>query len=740
MVSNFSSKNLYRNLFIGLSVFLGILMMYLSTDYGPLEDTRIHQDHGVRILNYFKGIDKKAALTPVDDQGNYYDVNKNLDSEEHGMNGFGGFFDLVSNFLHQFYPSSEIYAFKNFVNSIFGFLLFLFCGLIGKELRNWKLGVLTLIFVTLTPVMFGYSMNNPKDIPAAAFYIIVIFHNIKLLKELPAISLKRSFYLILNISLLINIRVIGLITIGYVVLGVFLWWLLENKKHNFTKIHKKDSLFLGSKVLAICVASYIAVSIFWPYAQTNPFKVPIEILIKMGEFRGFENLQLFEGVWKSSFDMPWYYAIKNLFIIMMPLHAFLGFFLIPILYFRTTKEQMLYVSMILFASVFPMLLVVVGKPNSHDGSRQFMFSVMPIVVLSAFSWYKLFGLIPKKNLVKVVFGLMILLMLEPLRFMIQYHPMQALYFSPIVGGVSGAYGNYEIDYYGVAVKPSLDWLDKNVGDSKNPPRVRLYYGSQMKIKSYLDRNPNLQYALSKRESSKWDYSIIMLAEGKYKRDLDVNWSPKNTVHEIKVDGISLCYIVKNDYKGDDYFLELQQNVANSPSANGFIDLGLVYFNKTEYVRSIEAFKMAINIDPSNSLAYNNICSAFNRLKMYEKAQEACEKAISLRPDFDLAKNNLLVSKNRISRSREENLTVKEYLNLSYNYYRLGFFKECIDTCEKLLEIDPDNVIAYNNICSSYNNLEDYENAIKACEKALEINPNYEVARNNLDSAKKKIGD
>ena len=35
-----------------------------------------------------------------------------------------------------------------------------------------------------------------------------------------------------------------------------------------------------------------------------------------------------------------------------------------------------------------------------------------------------------------------------------------------------------------------------------------------------------------------------------------------------------------------------------------------------------------------------MCSAYNQLKMYDKAIEACNKAIAIKPDFELAKNNL----------------------------------------------------------------------------------------------------
>jgi len=732
MKFDFLSKVTYRNIFIVCSVFLGFTMSFLSFDYGPLEDNKIHQDHGVRILNYFKGLDKKAALSPIDDQGVYYDVNKDANSEYHGMNGFGGFFDLLTNFLHQFFGSVDAYEFKNLINSIFGFLLFLFCGLLGKELGGWKVGLVTLLFVTLSPVIFGYSMNNPKDIPAAAFYMFSLFHIIKLLKELPKFTLVRSFLLVLNISLLINIRVIGLMVIGYVFLAVFVWWLLQNYRSNFKNVIVKSTWVLVGKTIAVGVVAYLSASVFWPYAHTNPITVPIEVLFKMGELGVFENLQLFEGNWQSSFKAPWYFAIKNLFIISMPLHGFIGFFLIPLLFYKKKNTTILYVSMVLFSSVFPMLLVIFGKPNSHDGSRQFMFSVLPMVVLSALAWCELFKLIPGKKLLVLAYAILVLLMLQPLKFMIQYHPMQALYFSPIIGGVSGAYGNYEIDYYGVAIKPALKWLEKNVGDEKNPPRIRMYYGSQTKVTFYLEKSPGLAYALTRRDSPDWDYSIVMLAEGKYKKDIkSANWSPENTVHEIKIDGAPICYIIKNEYEADTHLSKLEQEVVQRPSINGYIELSLLYYKKKNYFQSIEASKKVISLDPNNNIAYNNLCSAYNNLLMYEEAVVACQKSLLIKPEASISENNLDISLKGIDKIKKQKLTSEEYLNRSYNYYRSGNYKKCILVSQELLIIDPNNSSAYNNICTSYNVLGDYEKAKKACQKALEIKPDFQLAKNNL---------
>ncbi len=740
MKFNVSANMTYRNVFIVLALLVGFFMPFVSFDYGITEDTKFHNDHGKRILNYFKGIDESASYSPIDEQGNYINISDGKESLVKGMNGFGGFFDFVSNLLYQYFPSVGKYEFNNMINAIFGFLLFLFCGLLGKELGDWKTGLLAFLFVVFTPVLFGHSMNNPKDIPAAAFYMFSLFHIVKLIKELPMVTIKRAFFLIVNISLLTNIRLIGLMFFGYVVLAVFCWWIFENYTSNFKNVIPKKVIILILKIFGICVIAYLGISVFWPYAHNNPITTPVKLLFKVANFKGFESIQLFEGKWRSSFEMPWYYALKSLFIIQMPLHVFLGIIMIPILYFSKKKEEKLYYSIVLFTSVFPLFLILFGEVNSYSNSRQFLFTVPPIIVLSAISCLKLFELITNRRIKLIVCSVIFLLMLEPVKFMIVNHPLQSSYYSPLVGGVEGAYGKYEIDYWGFAVKPAINWLENNVDDkfSDNPARVRMYYGAQSKVSYYLDKIPQLQYVLANRNSKKWDYSIIMLTEGKYRRDIDVNWGKENTVHEVKVDGVPICFIVKNDYKIDNEIATLEKDLIHNPSINGYIRLSLLYSNKFENIKSINASNKAISLDPNSSIAYNNLCSSYNRLGMYDKAKEACEKSLEINKSNTLTRNNLNESIKGIERIKKKELTIKEYNNLGYYYYKFGFYDRSIEVSKDLLKIDPKNVMAYNNICASYNQLQKWVLGAKACNEALEIDPDFQLAKNNLKWAEKSL--
>jgi len=82
-----------------------------------------------------------------------------------------------------------------------------------------------------------------------------------------------------------------------------------------------------------------------------------------------------------------------------------------------------------------------------------------------------------------------------------------------------------------------------------------------------------------------------------------------------------------------------------PSADSYIQLSLIYYTNHNYLKCVEAATEALKLNPQSDIAYNNICSAYNMLKMWDKAIDAGEKGLSLKADNQLLKNNLVISHN-----------------------------------------------------------------------------------------------
>jgi tetratricopeptide (TPR) repeat protein len=80
------------------------------------------------------------------------------------------------------------------------------------------------------------------------------------------------------------------------------------------------------------------------------------------------------------------------------------------------------------------------------------------------------------------------------------------------------------------------------------------------------------------------------------------------------------------------------NISSNPQQ--LISLSYTYYINNFFEKGIKACEKALKYDPNNADAYNNMCSCYNSLKMWAKAEEACNKALAIKPDHELAKNNL----------------------------------------------------------------------------------------------------
>ncbi len=75
------------------------------------------------------------------------------------------------------------------------------------------------------------------------------------------------------------------------------------------------------------------------------------------------------------------------------------------------------------------------------------------------------------------------------------------------------------------------------------------------------------------------------------------------------------------------------------TASDYINISLRLYNDGKYKECIEAAKKSIEIQPT-AAAYNNICTAYNQLKEYDKAIQACNEALKIDANHNLAKGNL----------------------------------------------------------------------------------------------------
>ncbi|MFN8278125.1 MAG: tetratricopeptide repeat protein [Chitinophagales bacterium] len=148
-------------------------------------------------------------------------------------------------------------------------------------------------------------------------------------------------------------------------------------------------------------------------------------------------------------------------------------------------------------------------------------------------------------------------------------------------------------------------------------------------------NPNAYYYYAQMLKKAGRY-----AEAKAQVDLGLTKSPQHIY----------LTMLRNELQGPMYANSVADRLAGmeklckeQPTADNFINLSLEYYNNGRYLDCVKASEEALKINPKYAAAYNNICSAYNMLKEWDKAIDAGQKGLAIDPGFQLLKNNLAAS-------------------------------------------------------------------------------------------------
>lgn len=168
------------------------------------------------------------------------------------------------------------------------------------------------------------------------------------------------------------------------------------------------------------------------------------------------------------------------------------------------------------------------------------------------------------------------------------------------------------------------------------------------------------------------------------------------------------------------------------------------YSKAWVLKSIEAFKKAIEIDPSYALAYCGMADAYFRLsnihfpprEVMPKAKLAALKAVEI--DENLAEAHSSLGLVRVYFDHDwhgariefkKSLELNPDLVSAHQRYAsllcfLGHFEESINHYEHALTLDPFSLHLQTNLATNYYLMGQHETAINLLEETLELEPDY----------------
>ncbi len=593
-----------RHLFTALSLLVLITITSLSKDAGISGDEFIQYNWAdTAIIPYFTE-DKEDAL---------------YDKSELHMENYGSSFDTFTAMLVRITGTDEIFQLRHFWNAVMGFLCILFGGLMVRYLtKSWIWGCIGMVLLFFTPRLLGDSLNNPKDIPFAAGYIIGLYYAMLYYGKNGG-RIGQAVGIVIGTGLAISIRVGGFVLIPTIALFAGLRYIENIGLSNFLKFRWKGILPYILSFALIGLGSFLVGIAAWPYGLDDPFTNPFKALDAFTKFP-VTLRQLFEGKLTDSSMLPPYYLVKYL-LITTPLISLLGLLLYFIFGLFNRKNYSHALMIVFFAAAFPVFYIWFQKSNVYGGMRQIMF-VVPCIVVSATAGFAMVGkMFTRINTLKWILPALVLAgSIPPAVHTIKNHPLQYIYFNETVGGTKGAYGEYEMDYYLASLRQSTEWFLENVA-RKNPDKkfTVLSYGMNH-VKYYCRNDKNVHVGFTRadeRSSMNWDYAIFYNGFTDKSRLTNGAYPPVGTVYAPMVDGKPMGWVVKRPSFDDlDGYKALEKEK----------NFGL----------ALQKFKSYLTIDGKNSEVYLYLANAFAGLNNLDSAIWAAEKSLSIYPEYNRA--------------------------------------------------------------------------------------------------------
>lgn len=549
---------------LSYALFIGVFVVILLTfnDYGLTWDERVQRQYGDYVLRWYSSL--------------FHDH-----SALHYINLFfyGGFFEIVAQLSTKVSPLG-IHETRHLINALFGLLAIVGAYKLGAHLAGSRAGFFSALFLTLTPVFYGHSFNNPKDIPFAALMVFGLYYLIVSYDFLP--RLPRHIILKFGIAtgLALGVRIGSVLLFGYIAL---LWasWLVN--QYAFGDSDKRENIArLAGAVCRsffyVALVSWVVMLLCWPWAQISPLLNPLKALRAVSKFQ-WPGLVFFDGRYYPAADLPRSY-LPTWFAISLPEFYFIAGLcgLILIVKYAATFEnnakrweQISKLGLLLVAAFSPILTAVALDATLYDGLRHFLFVIPPLAILAGIAFTKLLSSNTNPILKMCAITLVFFSMGLTVSDMVQLHPYQSVYFNRVVGGGSKkAAQRFETDYWGSSYKEGAEWVIKNyhssskqkirVANPSDPFLTGYYFSKTAALKRRFatvrpDQSPHLFLTTTrfgnhhtKIRETRHGNELLMTSLHKEKKGL---WVPApgrgaygRVLHIVQRQGVPLLYVIE----------------------------------------------------------------------------------------------------------------------------------------------------------------------------------------------------
>lgn len=664
-------------IFWGLAAIGLIALIALSFGSGINADDKFQNDYSKKLVSYYSTFGKDTSA---------------LNVPEGNMHLYGGFFEIVTGFANKTlgYEVTDLayHNLRHASSAVLGWVAVLCTALLVRLIAGWQAGIIALVIMLLSPRFVGDSLMNPKDIPFAAGYMMALYNMVAVLNRMPKPARWNLVGLAAGLAIALAVRAGGLLPFAYLGMFAGLHFLLKNgglAALSNTKLLGRYAFV----VLGAGAAGYLVAVFFWPYALQSPLHNPFIALSKFAELE-VKIRVLYEGENIMSDKTPWHYPLKWM-LYTIPLATIAGLVGYVLFLPRLLKKyNPLWVLMVLFAGIFPVAYIIAKHSVIHDGWRHLTFAYPPLVAAAALFWNELANQFADKKAIRyAVLGVMAALLLDSAAFIATNPKYPYTYFNPLIGGINGAFGQFETDYWGVSTRQGIEWLENQGILKPDMPETvviatNMYHSVRQLTAKYGDKVKVKYLKWERRCDDAWDYALYptrfldgaTLQRGK--------WPPSNAVHIVEASGVPLLAVLKDNGRN--------------------CTLGAASLKVGDWDSAISFLQKETQTVPDNDLAWSSLAQAYYNANKLEEARAAAEKALDISPD-DMQASNLL----------------------GMYWLQKGDATKAKAQFEGSLKREPSNAAAFYYLALIARSQGDNQTALNDLMKAIQVAPNFKAA-------------
>jgi hypothetical protein len=504
--------------------------------YGITIDEPLQQVYGESVLAWYRSYGHDTSFMTPSVFGT------TLHMPEHG-----GIFDAIIAALQSRLPGIDPWLLRHTVTGLTGWLGVVAIALCGYELGGPWVAFAAALGLWLYPRYYGAIYNNPKDIPAAVTTTLALWATLLLLRywRQRGRALEVGVLLGLFLGMATAIRVTALMWLGILLILLVGWWVAHGQGAWRERRIVKELAWQGAVGGMIAGTWLLSTMLLWPFVFLNPFANLLESVQVMSHFP-WDYPVLYNGVVYSATQLPRSYALVWLGIGSPPLSLLLAALgaIVALAELARARRVNPAVAVVALSLVVPLAAILILHSELYDGLRQMLFLIPPLILLGAYGLVQSVRFLLRQRRPAPRWAAAALLALTVAGYatvvadMAALSPYEYSYFSPLVGGLPGAVGRYETDYYATCRKPAAEWLSQHYRDYTSAPQPTFYTSgvlAAMTVAPYLPASFN--------EPKDPTHSDFFIGMTRYHDDL--SFPGYKTIYVVAVEGAPLCVVKVN---------------------------------------------------------------------------------------------------------------------------------------------------------------------------------------------------